>query len=628
MESKDSHFLRALKANKRLQKSGGDIAAIPRKGQYMALSLNQQRLWQIEQAFPGLPMHTMRSAFRMTGSLDIACLERSIKAIGARHEVLQTAFVANNGEGTAEVHSGIPLVIRRHDLSTFDPTQHNQLIEQYANALVQKNFDLGNAPLMRIALLQLSKTEDNSENGVFILMIATHHIVTDRWSTSLFLRELAQLYKAEVQGTTPELPVLDIQYADFSVWQRERIHSVSGAKSGLDYWTQKLAAAKEAVLPIEKAGFGRGSYQGGILFQPIEHEVSEELKSVATSNGTSLFSVLLAAYKVLLWQYSGQTDITVCSPVSGRYHPKTKKLIGYFSNMVLLRSVFDEASSDSLSLKDVLETVSRSSVEAFENQEIPVQHLVKTLQLPDRLVSQAMFALQNVPVLPDSLGDVKLEPVYLPEQTSNFALFMSIRVETNGSLVAVLRYQKAFFTNKGVQEIMQRYTDLLALFSSDSTRKLSDLPRYKIPEIKAVKNTIQSRALSEEEKVLAEHWKQVLGPVEVTLNDSFFVLGGGSLAMVELCQVLQEHHQQDVSVDLIFQNPTLSGMANALNSAASTTKEIDDQTFSAFEARFKQQTQLKSRRQQRSQSRNTSKGSRVGSRVPSKPITETNNSQI
>ncbi|NOK21667.1 non-ribosomal peptide synthetase, partial [Corallococcus carmarthensis] len=401
----------------------------------LPLSFAQQRLWFIDQLEPGSALYNVPMAVRLEGALDVAVLERALREVVRRHEVLRTTFrVDVSGQPVQVVAPELELTLERHDL-TGSPREAAWRLAREAAA---RPFDLANGPLLRALLV-------TSDPGEHLLVVVLHHIVSDGWSMTLLVREVALLYGALARGLAAPLPALGVQYADFGVWQREWLQGARLEKQ-LDYWKQQLAGVPSALelptdLPRPAARSGRGARHELLL----SRELTEALRTLAQQEGASLFMVLLTGWQVLLSRYAGQEDVTVGSPVAGRTRGEVQGLIGLFVNTVVLRTQVEPSASFRSLLHQVRETV----LAAHEHQEFPFDRLVEALR-PERTQGrtpffQVMLTLQASLRGAASVEGVKLEAVELDTLTSKFDLMLQV-LETEAGLKGFLEYDTDLFT--------------------------------------------------------------------------------------------------------------------------------------------------------------------------------------
>jgi hypothetical protein len=448
-------------------KKGDAGAGIPRRrdAAQWPLSFAQQRLWFLDQYEPGSPLYNVPSAFRMRGPLDARALERSLEEIIRRHETLRTTFPTSEGRAVQRVSPPAPPALQRLDLAALPPDEREARAEQIASEEARLPFDLSVGPLLRLLLLRLSEEEH-------VLLLSMHHIISDGWSVGVLLGELSQLYGAYASGRPSPLPELPIQYTDFAVWQRESLESAA-SEQRLDYWRRRLEGAPPSLdLPTvvrRPAALGfRGSYEELVL----PSELSESLKALGRRHDATLFMTLLAAFRTLLRFYTGQDDLCIGTPVSGRTHAEIQGLIGFFINALVLR--LDAPVEQSF--RGLLSHVRRTVVEAFAHQDVPFEMVVDAVQ-PERVASrtplfQIMFALQNARMDDLRLEGLNVSMIESHSGTSKFDMTLAMR-EESGGLRASLEYNSELFDAATIARMLSHFRNLLTRVVTDPDAPLS-----------------------------------------------------------------------------------------------------------------------------------------------------------
>ncbi len=444
-----------------LQKS----APVPRS---FVCSFAQERLWLLHQLTPGDIAYNVPVAVRLSGALDTAALERSINGIVARHEVLRTVFALVDGRPMQIVKPALTIPLPINDLSAV-PLQHQEeLVQQLATAEAQRPFDLALGPLLRVCLLRLSATEH-------VVLLSMHHIISDAWSMGVFVRELAALYSAYTSGQTARLPDLPIQYADFAAWQRQWLQGDVLAVQ-LAFWREQLAGELAALeLPTDHprplVQTSRGASYPFVL--PVA--LSSAIKQLSQGEGATLFMILLAAFQVLLYRYSGQPDIRVGTPIANRQRVDLEPLIGFFVNTLVLRA--DCAANPSF--RALLRQVRERALGAYAHQDLPFEKLVEALRLERDLsrtpLFQAMFMLQNAPQPPLELAGLTIRPLEIESGTAKFDLTL-VMIEDDRQLAGELVYNSDLFEAPTIARMLAHFQVLLEGIVAEPDRRIGDLP--------------------------------------------------------------------------------------------------------------------------------------------------------
>ncbi len=350
----------------------------------LPLSFAQQRLWFLAQLECGSEAYHISLGLRLHGVLDCAALRRALDGIVARHESLRTTFVSVDGEPVQLIvppTCGFALV--EEDLRD-RPDAVQQLIDQEASA----PFDLERGPLIRGRLIALADDE-------YVLRLTMHHIVSDGWSMGVFMRELSTLYAAYRNGEADPLSPLNVQYADYAVWQRRWLSGdVLGAQAS--YWQEALSGAPVLLeLPWDHARPAVQDHRGDAVPFELDAELSAKLRALSRRHGTTLFMTLLSAWGALLSRLTGQSEVVIGTPVANRTRPEIEGLIGFFVNTLALRLDYSGAPT----VAEVLERVKTVALSAQEHQDLPFEQVVELLNPPRSLshtpLFQSMFSWED-----------------------------------------------------------------------------------------------------------------------------------------------------------------------------------------------------------------------------------------
>jgi len=431
------------------------------------LSSAQQRLWFIDQLEPGSAAYNIPAAVRLRGALNIEALRSAFRALASRQEGLRTIFPLQEGEPVQVVQAladwPLPLV----DLRGGVEAEREKELRELTAAEAERGFELGRGPLLRSRLVQLGEQE-------YVLLLVMHHIISDGWSLGLMVQELATHYEHFAGGAARALPELRLQYADYAQWQRGWLGE-GKLTSELQYWQQSLAGAPPLLeLPLDRARGAVLGYRGGAVSVALGAELSQGLKELARRQGATLFMVLLAAFKTLLYRYTGQTDLVVGTPVAGRLRPELEAIIGLFVNTLALRTRLSGAES----FRELLSTIRETALGAYAHQELPFDTLVEELQ-PERSLShhplfQVMFIVQNTPTYMLSLPGLTLSAEPFTKSTAQFDLVLSM-TETKEELAASAQYSTNLFNEATIKNLLDHYRNLLASVVKNPEGRLADL---------------------------------------------------------------------------------------------------------------------------------------------------------
>ncbi|MFC5743624.1 non-ribosomal peptide synthetase [Dyella tabacisoli] len=435
--------------------------------QRLPLSFAQERFWFLEQVGLVASAYNMPTALRLRGPLDSQAMERSFAELTRRHESLRTRFEEDDSGPVQVVQEPGEFRLDLIDLSAGEPAAREDAMQREINERSLQRFDLTRGSLLRAALLKLAEQEH-------VLLITTHHIVSDGWSTSLLIRELAALYLAFSEAKPSPLPEPELQYPDYAFWQREWLQG-DRLENQLTYWKQQLSGAPAALeLPTDRPRPAVSSYRGARVVFTLPKELSERLEQLARTEQATLFMVLVAAYQVLLWRLSGQDDIVVGSPIAGRTRRQTESLIGCFLNTLVLRTRLQPGTR----FRDMLQQVREVTLGAYAHQDLPFERLVAELQ-PERDLSrqplcQVGMTLQNLPRDGGTLPGLKFTPISVDKVTAKFDLWFLMNESPTG-LRGSIEYSSDLFDRETIERWAEHFQTLLQAAVADPDTPLSRL---------------------------------------------------------------------------------------------------------------------------------------------------------
>ncbi|MGB3182825.1 MAG: condensation domain-containing protein [Cyclobacteriaceae bacterium] len=355
-----------------------EIERVPDSDHY-PLSYAQKRLWILDRMSSDQIAYNMPGMYRLQ-NVDIELLKEALHNVVSRHEILRTTFITEGEEPRQKIHDPEQFPFSISEIDLREVADNQEALEKLAQEEARTAFDLVNGPLFRVKVIQLTDNE-------FALLYTIHHIISDGWSMGLMVNELLQYYEASVRGTEQKLPDLPIQYRDYAVWQ-------SGQLSGnrLDdhkaYWTDKLRVpASPLQMPADYKRPEVQTFEGGLVDFDLPEDVSHAFLSMCDKHQVTLYIGFLSVVRVLLHKYTGQTDMTLGSPVSGRVHPDLQNLIGFFVNMLVLRG---QVKPD-MSFTDYLAMVRSDMLEAYEHEVYPYDELIRDLNIPREVSRNPLF---------------------------------------------------------------------------------------------------------------------------------------------------------------------------------------------------------------------------------------------
>jgi len=431
----------------------------------LPLSFAQQRLWFLDELEPGTPVYNMPFALRVRGELNEQALQAALTELVRQHESLRTVFVATDSEPVQKILPEIAITLQRADLRTASEDALTEKLRELAKA----NFDLAAGPLLQLHCL---RTADNE----YLLLLIIHHIVSDLWSMDVFFRDLGILYERQVADVAPQTEQLPIQYADYAAWQRQ---SLSGPRleRQLGYWLNQLADAPPVLeLATDHPRPPEPGYRGKWQAIMLPADLGNSLQKLAQSSGATMFMLTFAGFVALMHKYSGEEDIVIGTPISGRQQTELENLIGFFLNTLALRVATDSDPS----FMELLERAKQTALQAYAHQELPFEKLVEELQ-PERDMShtpvfQHMFIWQDSSNTKLSLAGLETEPaVLISHDTAKFDLTLAL-TNTASGIEAGFEYNTDLFDAPTITRMLRHFETLLRAVVRNPQTKLSALP--------------------------------------------------------------------------------------------------------------------------------------------------------
>ena len=443
--------------------------------EHLPLSFEQQRLWFLDRLAGGSSTeYNMLDAIRLRGPLHRHALVRALQAIVTRHESLRTHFMDVDGTPAQVIDPELVLPVSIEDLRDRPEHERQARVTEALREERETPFDLGRGPILRARLLQLG-AEDH------VLLRTVHHIASDAWSDRVFNRELAALYGAFREDGDNPLPPLRVQYADFALWQRQRLDEQT-LESGLEYWTAQLAGIPERLeLPCDRSRSGERRFTADACKIVIGAETLATLRRFCQVQQTTLYMTLLAGFALLLSRYSGQDDIVIGSPIANRRDLQLENLIGFFVNSLVLRIPVDAHQP----FGDLLRAVRRTTIEAYAHQDVPFERLVERLA-PRRSVEtpplfQVILTLQNNPGVPLELPHLAIERYALESDQLRIDLKVHVR-DQNDELVVLWRYNAELFDRWRMEQMARHFSQVLAGVALDPGQQVGAIPLLGDPD--------------------------------------------------------------------------------------------------------------------------------------------------
>lgn len=433
----------------------------------MPTSFAQQRLWFLDQLEPGTPLYNLSTAVRLVGQLDFELLKCCIKEIFQRHETLRTIFGSEDGQPYQLILPQVEISLPVIDFRSLSEAERSVEVARLSAEQARLPFDLSQGPLIRLLALLLRDEET-------VVLVNVHHIVADGWSVGVLVYELSLLYASFLEGQPSPLPPLQIQYADYAVWQRQHLQGAS-LDNQLEYWKLKLADSLPLLdLPTDRPRSGKRTHNGSSYDFILPNQLTVKLRDFTQREGVTLFMTLLSVFQILLYRYCGQEDISTGVPLANRTRAEIENLIGFFVNTVVLRNNLHGQPS----FRRFLQQVKENTLEAFANQDIPFELLVER-QSPNRDLGssplfQVMFGLQNALKQTHKLPGLSMSNTSVENGTAKFDLSLVLH-EEGQHISGAIEFATDLYNLETVQRMVEHYQVLLEHALEDPEEKISHL---------------------------------------------------------------------------------------------------------------------------------------------------------
>ena len=523
----------------------------------------QQIVWIQNPSDPENVAYNYPLALRMRGPLDQTALKRSVQEIVRRHQVLRSAFRIQDGCVVQVIRPPQPLKFPVVDLSTISETEREAKALHLALDDARRPFELSRGPLLRAKLLHL-----NPEDHLFLL--TTHHIVSDDWSMGILLRELSLVYGAFAAGQSSPLSDVSFQYGDFvrqqqKCFEKKKLECVA-------FWKQQLADTNDfRHLAPDHIQSERQTYRGTHQRTILSESLTNSLKTLSQQEKVTPFMAFLGALQCLLCRYSGQYDIGVASCVANRSSSQVEKVVGHFSNHVVLRTNL----AGNPTFREVLHQVRKVSLTASSYQELPFGSLVEQLQPRSGASTschfQVLLVLTDAPKEEWNFSGLEVSLLPLDLGTAPYDLIVWLKLEDR--LEVDLQYNSDVFEAATVVQIVQDYRTVLEMMSTNPEARLRDLA---IARPEPASTQLLSDRTSREylaprdtiESQLVKLWEDVLEKRHIGIYDDFFELGGTSLLAARLFAQLEETFKLKIPLATLIPAPTIEKLAQAIRQPA------------------------------------------------------------
>jgi amino acid adenylation domain-containing protein len=462
---------RALLEKRLMEKraAGARSQVIPRRsgqGPY-PLSFAQELMWLLDHLIDTSAYHVPR-ALRIKGPLNVEALEYALNKIVERHDILRTNYQAVDGKPMQFIAPHATLPLQRIDLTRLEKERREQEAQRILVEEGRRRFDFEKDLMLRAFLLRLDEQEH-------ILLLISHHIASDGQSKAVLFRELKTHYLAHCAGKAAELPELPIQYADYAVWQRDWLQG-EVLDNHLNYWKRQLAGAPMLLeLPTDRPRPAAQSFEGARQFLRCPDGMLENFKLLCRKEGATMFMTMLAAFGTLLYRWSGQEDMLIGTPVSGRSRTEVEPLIGYFSNSVVLRVNM----GGDPTFRELMRRVKEVALGAYSHQDLPFEKLVVEMQ-PQRDLSyspmyQIMFSVGEHKDLGLELPGLEISPIIIDRGIAKFDMTFGM-TELRRDLMCNIEYCTALFEASTMQRLANYFQNLLQGIIANPDQRISELP--------------------------------------------------------------------------------------------------------------------------------------------------------
>jgi amino acid adenylation domain-containing protein len=438
------------------------------------LSFAQRRLWFVCECDSEPAIYNLPVRIDLHGQLITAHLQQALGQLVERHAALRTNFQIVAGAPAQVVAPQRMLELSTTDLSAIPEPQRDARLLSVIQDEARRPFDLRNDPLFRARLLTLSARHH-------VLLLNMHHIVSDGWSIGILLDSMAVIYRGLCQGNAAPLPAMPIQYVDYARWQRQWLQGEVLAKL-LDYWKQSLDGAPACLeLPTDRPRPAQQSYRGACIEVAFSSELCSRLDMLRRRHGLTLYMSLLAGYALLLHRHSGQNDLVIGSPASGRARIETEPLVGFLVNMLAVRIAVNPAET----VSEFLASVKRTAIEAYSHQDLPFETLVEEIKplrnLAHAPIYQVAMVLENSPITPVCLPNLSLSWQEVHTGTAQLDLTLSLR-QAGSQISGTLEYNTDLFDVQTIGQMIEHYRVLLEGLADAPQTPVGQLPMLTLAE--------------------------------------------------------------------------------------------------------------------------------------------------
>lgn len=531
-------------------------AALEGTAQTLPCSLSQQRFWFLEQFDPGNPSLNVAVRWQMRGAVTDAAVEYAFKALHQRHEILRTRFVDCDGEPRQLIEPHANAKITRVDLSrlTIEQRAHEQ--EAISLREAQRPFDLENTPPVRLAMLRLDET-------TVVILLTMHHIATDGWTMGILSHEFGVLVSDAMTGAVTPLPPIDIQFADFALWQQDMVSGGAFAPEA-DYWRTTLANVPRFEVAPDKPRPAKLGSAGDFRLRNIPPALMDPVEAMARRQGQTMYSVAATALAMALAAETGNPDVVMGTQVAGRDDVLLEQVAGLFINTLVLRFDLRTASTG----REANEICRRAVDEALAHQRYPFERLVETLNPPRDPSRTPLYSVNFTLIRPvvQSEKFASVDLISLPSQLTGAQydlLFFMVKRDDGWRMVC--ESSSFLYEIATPDRILARWeTALRQLLEAPDARLLPDGANQKAAGLghRSIAEAADKTAVVDD---VAAIWRELLGRPDITPQSHFFDCGGHSLLALRLLARVGRLIGKPVPVTLLFQNPVLADFVSVIS---------------------------------------------------------------
>jgi hypothetical protein len=527
----------------------------------------EHSLWIADATSPGNAAHNYPLAMHIRGPFNQEALAHALQEIMRRHCVLRSAFRIEDGKPAQLIMPVQPVSMPLLDLTGFPEDVREVKAQQAVFEDARRPFDLTRGPMLRTLLIRLQPEEH-------ILLLTTHHVACDYWSTRILIRDLFALYAVSSASNPSPLSESGFEYADYVQWLETRLQSKEPELMG--FWRERIAGKDFHHLAVDHEAPIPRSYRGACERAIFPEELIDSIKQLSVRERLSPFMIMLAGLQCLVQRCSGHEEIGIGSCVANRPLPQLEDVIGPFANVTVLRTDL----SGNPTCREVFRQVREACLTAFNYQDVPFGNLVHKLQPrfdPARHpIFQILFVLLNAPSDPVEAPGLTIEPIPVDTGTSCFEINMNVRMHKRFEID--LQYSSDLFEAATIRDFLQDYRAVLESLCANPEARIAELAiKSKHAEMNTARQieypgTEYVPASGAIESQLVDLWESVLDRRPVGVNDNFFEIGGDSLRAARLFARIQETFHRSVPLGTLFHSPTVATLAKVISDAGSTPK--------------------------------------------------------